>query len=103
MWIKVEERRFPNRFAIAQVSRRMLLNEGRDLSLAWLSDREFFGEESIRELLSLRYGDISKWQIHAVAYSMPHDSLEVMVSSPEFGEVPDGGCIPPVHSSFYVS
>ena len=102
MWIKVDDEfRFGDRLALAVIDREILTDAGIGTSLRRLLSSDF-SEPFVRRLLGLRYSDVSSWQLHVARYDIHRNRIEIQVSSPEFAEVPDGGYIPPVHSSFYV-
>jgi len=100
MWVKVDEVvRFGNRRAIAVLTKQMVVEAGFPVSELWqLMQLPEFNEEFVRKILQVGYGDISKWQVLMVRYRLEADSLDVIVSSPEFEEVLPGYLLPHLYS-----
>jgi hypothetical protein len=100
MWVKVDEVvHFGNRRAIAVLTRQMVAEAGFPVAELWRVMRlPEFNEELIRKILQVGYGDISKWQVLIVSYRPEADSLDVIVSSPDFEAVEPGMLLPRLHS-----
>lgn len=91
MWINVEESvQFKWRRAVASLNR----NDFREANVSLEDMRMFasipeFNEELIRNVLAVKYGDVSKWQLHVVRFNPARVSVDVFASSPDFEEIED--------------
>lgn len=97
MWVKLPQiTRFQDKTAIAKIDRRSLGNVNRSISIALLMNSPNFDEKLVRDMLSLKYRDVEKWQLHVVTYRAEDNTLDVLVSSPDFDPVPEGCASPSV-------
>jgi hypothetical protein len=100
MWVNTEQSfRFRRRCAIATVTEAMVINAGSHRAEARLFIQIFtmqqeFNEKFIREVVREGYGDVSKWQLHVVVYNVERNTLDVVVSSPDFDENEEGTSLP---------
>jgi len=92
MWVHVSDTvRFGNRRAIATIDRTLFVNAGIPLKdIRLFSQIPEFNEDLVRKVLRWKYKNVGYWQLHVVQYVAETDSIDVLVSSPEFDEVPEG-------------
>lgn len=92
MWVNIKNPiQFNERTAIATLTREDFINQGIPLiNLAATLSLRDFNENLVKEMLEKKYKDTSTWQLHVVSYDIIKNTLDILVSSPNFDEVEPG-------------